>query len=193
MNKSLFCLLLIISLAATANENPVFSHLLSQDGLSQDSITAVTQDKYGFIWIGTQEGLNRWDGRKVEQFLNNPGDASSISNDYISDLLDDKAGTLWIATLGGGLNIYDKYQQSFRRFSGFDGQEPLELVNVRVLHQSEDGIIWVGTESAGLYLLDLEKQEVRHLNSLGNANTLSSNNIRVPGLGDLLALTWANT
>ncbi|WDE07319.1 hypothetical protein SG34_010735 [Thalassomonas viridans] len=180
MKKISYCFLFFwgLSLSLAANENPVFSQLLSQDGLSQDSITAVTQDKYGFIWIGTQEGLNRWDGRKIEQFLNNPGDANSISSDYISDLLDDKAGTLWVATLGGGLNIYDKYRQSFRRFQGFDGQEALELVNVKVLHQSDDGIIWVGTEADGLYLLDMTKQEIRHLSSLDNGNALSSNNIR---------------
>ena len=174
---SLFCGLSLCSYPLLANENPVFSQLLTQDGLSQDTITAVTQDKYGFMWIGTQEGLNRWDGRKIEQFLNNPDDKTTISNDHISDILDDNEGTLWIATIGG-LNIYDKHKQTFRRFEGFDVKNKLELINVRVLHQGEDGFIWIGTEAAGLYQLDMKNKNVRHFKHVKHDNSLSSNNIR---------------
>jgi hypothetical protein len=81
-----------------------FLHLAQEDGLSQNAGLAFLQDSRGFVWIGTQDGLNRYDGHTFTVYKNDPDDPNSLSHNSINALMEDRDGQIWIGTWGGGLN-----------------------------------------------------------------------------------------
>ena len=95
-----------------------FRHISTNLGLSQKTVQSIFQDQQGFMWIGTQEGLNRYDGREIRIFTNMPDAPSSLSNNVIRAITEDNNGNLWIAT-SNGLNRYDSLSQSFERIPLF--------------------------------------------------------------------------
>ena len=86
--------------------NLKFTHLTTNDGLSQGYVVAILQDHRGFMWFGTRDGLNRYDGNAFVVYKNNPNDPSSLSSNFIQDLMEDDHGYLWIAT-NTGVNKFD--------------------------------------------------------------------------------------
>jgi len=132
-------------------DNFRFEHLTISDGLSQSAVNEITQDCFGFVWIGTQDGLNRFDGYEVKVYKNDPQDKNSLTNNQILAITSDTSGNLWIGTFGGGLNIYNPHCDSFLNiinrpefFKNISGNEIM-----RVFRDSK-GNMWVGTE-IGLY------------------------------------------
>lgn len=96
-----------------SQENDVkFYHISPDEGLSQATVYDIIQDQDGYIWIGTAEGLNRYNGRTFDVFLNNPSDTNSLSYDYIDKLHVDDENNLLIGTLSG-LNIYNRAKNNF--------------------------------------------------------------------------------
>jgi PAS domain S-box-containing protein len=134
----------------SAQKNLIFDRLSSQQGLSQAVVISIVQDEEGFIWLGTQEGLNRYDGYEFETFFHEPGNNGSLSHDWILDLLKDRNGTLWIAT-DGGLNRFNPDSNSFTRFSvgNATADSPARNESVQVLYEDRAGYLWLGT-SQGL-------------------------------------------
>src|SRR5689334_7852902 len=90
-----------------------FEHLGIDKGLSQSNVICILQDSRGFMWFGTRDGLNKYDGYKFTVYKNNADDKTTISNDYIQDMIEGKDGSLWIATRGGGLNKFDREKNRF--------------------------------------------------------------------------------
>src|SRR4051812_21243202 len=84
-----------------------FNKITAQDGLSHNKVNCIIQDRRGFIWIGTDDGLNRYDGHHFTIFRHLPNNPATISGNIVSDLLEDEQGILWIATTDGGLSRYD--------------------------------------------------------------------------------------
>src|SRR5688572_17856174 len=84
-----------------------FNRITTQNGLSHNKVNCILQDQRGFIWMGTDDGLNRYDGRRFVVFRHEPGINSSISGNIITDIIEDEKGVLWIATSDGGLSKYD--------------------------------------------------------------------------------------
>lgn len=91
-----------------------FNHLTVEDGLSQSSVTCIFQDKQGFMWFGTQDGLNRYDGYNFKVFKNEPGDSTSISDNFIFSIYEDKTGNLYFETQSGKFNKYFPETESFK-------------------------------------------------------------------------------
>ena len=115
--KSIFFLFLIgIVLRAQGLEDKnyalKFQHFTSSKGLSQRSVMAILQDKKGYVWFGTRDGLNKFDGNKFVIYRHNSGDKNSISNNYIQTLYQDSKGRLWIGTQDG-LNLFNPEQNNF--------------------------------------------------------------------------------
>src|SRR5689334_14782324 len=77
-----------------------FTHLTSDDGLAQNTVEAILQDRQGFMWFGTVDGLSRYDGYRFITYRNNPDDTNSLSQNHIRDLFEDKDGMIWIGTEG---------------------------------------------------------------------------------------------
>jgi ligand-binding sensor domain-containing protein len=78
-----------------------FTHLTTNDGLSQSNVTAILQDRRGFMWFGTRDGLNRYDGNNFVVYKNNPKGPDSLTSNTVHDLMEDDQGYLWIATYTG--------------------------------------------------------------------------------------------
>lgn len=137
-----------------------FSRLTAREGLSQASVTAVAQDSLGFLWFGTQDGLNRWDGYEFRIFRNDPSDPEGLANAYVNDLLVDAEGTLWVATFGG-LHRYDVASGRFERYGAAPdqlGALPADIV--RDIALAEDGTLWVATVG-GIASLERESDRFR--------------------------------
>ena len=90
-----------------------FDRIPSELGLSQNLISAILQDRKGFLWFGTKDGLNRFDGYKFTVYRHDPFDSTSLSDSYITALLEDRAGRMWVGTLSGGLNLFDRATEIF--------------------------------------------------------------------------------
>lgn len=197
----LFACLSPVSFAASQNNetqlvprNILFSHLSKRDGLSQASVTSITQDLHGFIWFGTQEGLNRYDGAKIEVFEYDHENQDSLSHDWIWSLLPDESGGVWIATNGGGLNRFDSEQKKFTHFR-HDPQDSSSLSSdkVRVVYKDGRGILWVGTDGGGLNRLDVKTGTFsRYLHDPLDINSLSNNRV-LTITGDRHGDLWIGT
>ena len=136
--------------------NITFQHISTEHGLSQKTVEAIFQDKYGFLWIGTQEGLNRYDGRKLDVFRHINNDNSSLSHDYISDILEDNKGNLWVAT-GGGLNRFVRKSESFDKLNIKDSKGN-KVVRLNSLYVDSSEIMWIGTDGNGLFSFNTTKK-----------------------------------
>ncbi len=101
--KKLYALVFLITLSFSQN-NTRFEKFSTEQGLSQNSIMRLLQDSRGILWIGTFDGLNRYDGYQFKIFRNIPGDSTSLSNNKILSICEDKSGNIWIGTYGGELN-----------------------------------------------------------------------------------------
>ena len=96
----------MISVAINSqNPNVRFKKLTIKEGLSQSTINTITQDQFGFIWFGTQDGLNRYDGAEVVHFKHQIKKENTLSSSYILDAYEDSKGILWVTTQNGGLNF----------------------------------------------------------------------------------------
>ena len=181
----LFFLLLlagVVALPATADDEPRnlrFQRYSLEDGLSQVFITSIAQDAQGFIWAGTQEGLNRFDGYEFVAFSHDPEDPTSISHNLIKAILVDDKGFIWVATDGGGLNRFDPSTATFRRYQNDPADSSsLSHDRVRIVHQDRHGQLWVGTDGGGLNQLDPETGEVkRFVHDLADPASLSDNRV----------------
>ncbi|WP_234735792.1 hybrid sensor histidine kinase/response regulator transcription factor [Tellurirhabdus bombi] len=122
-----------------------FSHLTVEEGLSQSSVYAITQDKADFMWFGTRDGLNRYDAGKVVVYRKQSKQPNSLSSNAINSLLTDRQGRLWVGT-NGGLNFYQPKQDNFQRIvSDSTNTQSLSNSQVTTLLQDLDGSLWVGT------------------------------------------------
>src|SRR4051794_29079206 len=98
-----------ISFFAAAQKQYVkFDHLSTDAGLSHSNVTSILQDSRGFMWFGTEDGLNKYDGYKFIVYKNDPQKNNSLNNNHVNDIIEDNNGDLWIATSEGGLNKYDR-------------------------------------------------------------------------------------
>jgi ligand-binding sensor domain-containing protein/serine phosphatase RsbU (regulator of sigma subunit) len=148
----LFCIIsfLFFSSEFLAQRRIIFNPLTIDDGLSQSSVTCISQDKQGFMWFGTQDGLNRYDGYNIKIFKNIPNDFSSLTNNFIFSIIEDLSGTLYIETQGGTFHRYNPRSESFQIIN--KDSVDLEKANVStvgaLLHEA-DGINWLGGLSKG--------------------------------------------
>jgi signal transduction histidine kinase/ligand-binding sensor domain-containing protein/DNA-binding response OmpR family regulator len=141
-----FLLLLAICCQDTyAQHNVKFTHITTDDGLSQNTIPAILKDKYGFMWFGTEEGLDRYDGYHFKVYLNNIKDKTSIAGNVINVLYEDKAGNLWAGT-ANGLSLYNRTNNSFTNYYS-EPANPNTLSNndIIAIHEGEQGKLWIGT------------------------------------------------
>jgi ligand-binding sensor domain-containing protein/signal transduction histidine kinase len=124
-----------------------FDRILTEDGLSQVSVFSILQDNQGFMWFGTEHGLNRYDGYTFAVYKHDPEDPNSLSDSWISAMTVDPSGDLWIGTANAGLNRFDLEVSQITRYQN-DPDDARTLSNDRVLAMLQDraGDLWVGTE-----------------------------------------------
>lgn len=138
-----------------------FRNFSSEEGLSNSSVNCMIQDQAGFIWVGTQDGLNRYDGFDFEVFRRQPEDSLSLNNNTVNALLEGSERQIWVGTEGAGLQRYDPDKNQFFTFFHTPSlQQPQDILS---LMMDRAGQIWVGTKEQGLFVFDPIKEEfVRH-------------------------------
>ena len=159
-------------------KNIRFQHLPTDAGLSQSDVLCILQDSRGFMWFGTEDGLNKYDGYKFTVYKNDPENNNSLSNNYVNDLKEDANGDIWIATLDGGLNKYDRQKNSFIHFTNDPKNSGSISDNyVGCLLKDDKGNIWAGT-SNGIDIFDKKNNSfIKYLENNNDSNSISDNTI----------------
>ena len=133
-----------------------FRHFSVEDGLSSNSVRAIMQDKYGFMWLGTDDGLNRYDGTTIKVYNLNPQGA----NDYISSLYD-TTDNIWIGT-EDGVYIFDYETENFEPFKVLTAQGDSIKSNVNHIAEDRDGNLWFSTVGQGIFKYNISKHYLEH-------------------------------
>jgi ligand-binding sensor domain-containing protein/signal transduction histidine kinase len=131
-----------------------FEHITELQGLSANCISCILQDSKGFMWFGTENGLNRYDGYEIIEYKYDPDNPFSLSNNFIRTIYEDPADSgniLWIGTEGGGLNKFDRKVEQFT-FYQTDPNNPTSLSDnkVKCIYKDNSDVYWIGTEGGGL-------------------------------------------
>ena len=147
---------------ASSNNDIKFEHISVEQGLSHTKVFCIFQDSRGFMWFGTEDGLNKFDGYHFTAYRHDPADSLSLSNNLIKDIYEDKSGKLWIATSGGGINRFDYETESFLRYM-YDQDNPrcIPSDHVNKIAGFWDGqkeILWLGS-NRGLTKFDPRTEE----------------------------------
>ena len=164
-----------------------FEHLGVEQGLAQESATAIVQDRQGFVWIGSQAGLARFDGYHSQVYRNRPDDDSSLSDNYVTVLHEDTDGGLWVGTRSGGVLRMDTRHGRFTRHvppesarRGFGDQQIHAIVAAPATADGtqSDHALWIATED-GLERLDTAtgRFTIWH-HDPSDANSLASDAVR---------------
>ncbi len=173
LKKMVMISIAFAALTAVNAQQPAlyFKRLGHANGLSNNKVNCILRDKRGFTWIGTDDGLNRYDGHNFLVFKNVPGESSSVSGNTITDLHEDKDGILWIATADGGISRYDyrlSHQKQFRQYKHQPGDTnsiPVNIINA--LQEDKNGNLWLATSGAALLKFDKQKEKFGRLDRIG--------------------------
>jgi signal transduction histidine kinase/ligand-binding sensor domain-containing protein len=140
-----------------------FEHLSVEHGLSHSSVNCIFQDSQGFMWFGTDDGLNKFDGYTFRVYRHEPGNLGSLSHNQVLSIVEDREGVLWIGTYGGGLNRFDPKTEQITSFRA-DPEREDSLSNdlIRELYFDHDGTLWIATHGGGLEAFDLETERFTH-------------------------------
>jgi signal transduction histidine kinase/ligand-binding sensor domain-containing protein/FixJ family two-component response regulator len=157
----------------------VFRHLTVEDGLAEDAVTATLQDSQGFIWIATQNGLDRYDGSELRHFAHQRGPGAGLPGNFLLGMQKDRNGEIWIAVKDGGvarLNPRTEVFQNYRHSA--DDASSISSDGVRQLYLDRDGQVWITTVGAGLNVLDPATGRARRLtHDPGDPDSLGSNSV----------------
>lgn len=154
-----------------------FYHLTNSNGLSQNTINCILQDKTGFIWIGTNGGLNKWNGYNFINYIHSKNDSTSIGQGRINHIYEDDTGKIWIGTFQGGLSLYDEKNDRFiRYYNNTNKLNPSSCNNITQIVEYDEWLI-LGTFGSGLFIFDRLNNYFKHLpifiNSKNEGHNLS--------------------
>jgi ligand-binding sensor domain-containing protein/signal transduction histidine kinase/DNA-binding response OmpR family regulator len=133
--------------------NLIFEHITVDEGLPENSVRAIVQDQTGFLWLGTQNGLVRFDGTDMRVFSPRPEDPTAFGGRTIEALLEDSRGTIWIGTFLRGLWRLDPERGDFTHVDLAADRDPGATLHVRDISEDAEGRLWIGTH-LGLVSLD---------------------------------------
>ncbi|MBF7073729.1 diguanylate cyclase [Glaciecola sp. MH2013] len=147
-----FCgllLLLVAFISHAGQDNIRFETYSLNEGLSQENVRAIHQDSEGYMWFGTQEGLNRFDGYQFKVYANSLEDRNTLSSSFITSIAETSDGTIWLGT-SNGVSSHNKQKQSFKRYRKAVNEPGKLLIDIRVVFVDSQNMVWAGTAN-GLY------------------------------------------
>lgn len=177
--KLILLLLFFTPIYYTSAQAPslYFERIATQNGLSHNKVNCILQDKRGFMWIGTNDGLNRFDGQRFNVFRNDPEDSSSITGNIITGLLEDSEGIVWIATADGGLSRYDYRlapNKQFRQYRNRPGDSlSIPTNSINALMEDDQHRLWLATSNASVILFNKRSEKFINPKAPGPRGTLS--------------------
>lgn len=195
MIKILITTTIITPIILNAQQSSLkFEHISLDQGLAQSIVQVIHKDRKGFMWFGTQSGLNKYDGYKFTEYKSNPFDSTKISNSQIQAIYEDKHGDLWIGTAGGGLNRFDREKEIFTHYR-YDPDDPNSLGNdfVWLIYEDSKQNLWVLTGAGGADRLNRATGKFRpYRHDENDPHSLSHDNIRT-GIEDQSGTIWIGT
>jgi diguanylate cyclase (GGDEF)-like protein len=168
---------LCVAFACTAGATPPLNvqRYGLEVGLSQQAVLSIVQDAEGFMWFGTEDGLNRFDGYEFRQLRHDRADASTLPNGWISSVVSSEEG-LWIATDGGG--VVFREAQTGKLVAPARLRDTADLQRVRALARDRLGRLWIASRDAGVAIYDPRTQELTRLrHSTTQAASLADNSV----------------
>ncbi|MGL1888859.1 MAG: ATP-binding protein [Reichenbachiella sp.] len=168
-----------IVLAQIGNSTIKFENLSNEQGLSQASVSAIVQDQKGFIWIGTNNGLNKYDGYDFKVYQVDNKEKGNISDNSITSLMIDQAGVLWVGTKTGGVNRYNEDQDKFDTYQHTEGCTDCIGGNfISHIFQDSDGIFWISANRSGLTRWDQEANRFDYISVESEINPIENNHVK---------------
>ncbi|SKC85479.1 hybrid sensor histidine kinase/response regulator transcription factor [Ohtaekwangia koreensis] len=172
-----------------------FRHITRNDGLSQSNVTCIIQDRDGFMWFGTRDGLNKYDGYKITIYRNDPSNPGSISHNYIRALYEDSKHRLWVGTEDGGMSLYNRERDDFSNYMhNPHDTASISSNKVKAIAEDSHGILWIGTGGGGLNRFDPAKNTFRcYRHAVADKHSISGNDIEdilEDSKGNLWIATW---
>ena len=165
-------LMLLCQFANQAGAQKKISFQALRDGLSNNHIKCIFQDSKGFMWFGTYDGLNKFDGNNFVNYENSPSDSNSLSHNYISAIVEDRFKNIWVGT-SNGLNLYNRDKDNFTKVKPL---QSFSFLCISTLFLDESDNLWIGTAGNGLIIYNIKNQKVTtFLTSSENKTTISSN------------------
>ncbi|QRQ99555.1 hybrid sensor histidine kinase/response regulator [Dyadobacter sandarakinus] len=155
--------------------NYPFRHLSTNSGLSQNNVTSILCDSRGFMWFGTPDGLNIYDGYKFTIYRNDPENERSLGHNYVHALCEDKRGKLWIGTDDAGLSLYNPVTDRFLNFRT-NAAVPGSISHNKVtsISMNAKGNLWIGTGGGGINYLDIATKKFTAFRHSPDVRSLSS-------------------
>ncbi|MEM9933558.1 MAG: two-component regulator propeller domain-containing protein [Bacteroidota bacterium] len=140
------------------DESANLKFITTENGLSENFVTAILRDQKGFMWFGTTRGLNRYDGHGFKVFYADPSTEDSLSGNFIRSLFQDENGYIWVGTEGRGINIYDPELEIFEHYKKEEGgKNTLPDNTILSIMEDHTGRVWLGTKKGICYWLPEEK------------------------------------
>lgn len=155
-----------------------FAHISNEQGLSNSTVEAIFQDSKGFIWLGTRDGLNRYDGNEMIVYRNDPADTNSLSDSYIRCIYEDSGHNIWVGTING-LNRLNRARNNFSRLKHQAGDTTSLSSNlITSIKEDKYGKLWIGTYGGGINLLDKQTGHFTHFrHNLSDAGSLADDRV----------------
>jgi signal transduction histidine kinase/ligand-binding sensor domain-containing protein/CheY-like chemotaxis protein len=157
--------------------NLVFRHLRVEDGLSQSTVHAIVQDRNGFMWFGTDNGLNKYDGNKFVVYHHDANDPQSVASNFIVEIYEDSYRCLWIGNGYNGLDLFDRENEVFIHYThNPEDAGSISNNNIRTVYEDKHKNLWIGTSGGGLNLYNRKTNTFAHiLKDTLNPSSLGSN------------------
>jgi ligand-binding sensor domain-containing protein/signal transduction histidine kinase/AraC-like DNA-binding protein len=167
MKHSLLIYLCLFILQTGFAEAQQYRFYNSNNGLSSARITSIYQDNGGFIWVATEDGLNRFDGNTFTVYRHIPDDSASLDNNYIRSMYEDSKHRFWVITLTG-LFLYDQCTDRFIPYKVYSYDGTREFANFFYLTEDSEGYIWVSVSGNGVVRLDTGKGNNLYFNTMNS-------------------------
>ncbi len=170
---------LLVNNYMAAQDDARFGRLTRNDGLSHDNVYSIIQDRFGFMWFATQDGLNRYDGYNFKQFYHEPYNSNSLLSSNFGEIMEDNDGYLWFGTYNKGLSRFNPLNNRFTHFvHNEQSTKTLSSNHIRGLAKDENGNIWIATSGGGLNKLNLKTYLfTQYLHNREDASSISSNDV----------------
>ena len=165
-------LLFVLMITRAQATNVIFDRITMDSGLSSSSVTSILKDRTGYVWVGTTEGLNRYDGYTFKVFLPVPDCPESIQSSSIDKLFEDSDGGIWIFFSSGGISRYDRGSDTFLNFTKEWLRQQLRVYgSPTCFSASVPGHIFIGTEN-GMLEYDAKEKKLVRLSPAGSVLSL---------------------
>ncbi len=165
---------------------PPFERLTIEDGLSQNMVLDLHQDRQGFLWIATKDGLNVYDGLRFKVFRNVPGDTTSLANNVVNRVWEHPDGSIWMVTNGGGLHRMDIRTETFTRIRPPEVDAVWSTLRYSNSITGNEHTVWISSSAAGIYRYQLKTGRMEPF-ELWNSRHLDANvkEVRMDAAGNV--------